>query len=126
MRFRNELFVDDIEASIRFYERALGFRVIRREAEYASLERGGAALGLGSITALPADGEGPGFTRSRLAGVRGAGVEIVLEVGDVGAALEAVERAGHRVVEPLRDRPWGLRDFRVVDPDGYYLRITHP
>jgi uncharacterized glyoxalase superfamily protein PhnB len=52
-------------------------------------------------------------------------VEIVLEVPDVDAALEAVERAGCSVVEPLRDRPWGLRDFRLVDPDGYYLRITH-
>jgi lactoylglutathione lyase len=124
MSFRIELFVDDIDASIRFYEGALGFRLVRREADYASLERGQAVLGLGAIAKLPATGEGPGFTRARLAGVRGAGVEIVLEVGDVDAALRAVERAGHRVVEPLRDRPWGLRDFRVADPDGYYLRIT--
>jgi hypothetical protein len=29
------------------------------------------------------------------------------------------------LAEPLTDRPWGLRDFRVVDPDGYYLRVTH-
>jgi hypothetical protein len=29
------------------------------------------------------------------------------------------------VVEPLRSRPWGLTDFRVTDPDDYYLRITH-
>jgi len=21
-------------------------------------------------------------------------------------------------------RPWGLRDFRIFDPSGYYLRIT--
>lgn len=21
-------------------------------------------------------------------------------------------------------RPWGLKDFRICDPDGYYLRIT--
>ena len=69
-------------------------------------------------------GLGPGFTRARLAGVRGAGVEIVLEVEDVEIALEAFERAGRDVVEPLLARPWGLRDFRVVDPDGYYLRIT--
>ena len=27
-------------------------------------------------------------------------------------------------VEDLRDRLWGLRDFRVLDPAGYYLRIT--
>jgi uncharacterized protein (DUF2252 family) len=24
----------------------------------------------------------------------------------------------------IQDRPWGLRDFRVLDPAGYYLRIT--
>ncbi len=124
MRLRIELFVDDIDASIRFYERALGFRVTRREADYASLDAGDAVLGLGSIAKLPADGEGPGFTRTRLAGVRGAGVEIVLEVRDPDAVL-AVENAGYGVVEPMRDRPWGLRDFRVADPDGYYLRITH-
>lgn len=28
------------------------------------------------------------------------------------------------VVEELRKRPWGLKDFRVEDPFGYYLRIT--
>jgi catechol 2,3-dioxygenase-like lactoylglutathione lyase family enzyme len=56
MRFRIELFVDDLDASIRLYGSALGFRLIRREADYASLERGGAVLGLGSIAKLPADG----------------------------------------------------------------------
>jgi lactoylglutathione lyase len=125
MRFRIEFFVDDIDASIRFYEGALGFRLTRREPDYASLEQGSAVLGLGSIEKLPVDGEGPVFTRGRLAGVRGAGVEIVLEVRDVEAALQAVVRSdGDRVVEPLRDRPCGLCDFRVTDPDGYYLRIT--
>ena len=28
------------------------------------------------------------------------------------------------VVEPLVKQPWGLQDFRVVDPFGYYLRFT--
>ncbi len=28
------------------------------------------------------------------------------------------------MIEPLLVRPWGLTDFRVADPDGYYLRIT--
>jgi lactoylglutathione lyase len=126
MRLRIELFVEDLDASIRFYEGALGFRLVRWEADCASLERGGAVLGLGSIAKLAADGPGPGFTRARLAGVRGAGVEIVIKVEDVDSALQAVLRAGVRVVEPLRDRPWGLQDFRIADPDGYYLRITHP
>jgi hypothetical protein len=29
------------------------------------------------------------------------------------------------ISEPLQLRPWGLYDFRLTDPDGYYLRITH-
>jgi lactoylglutathione lyase len=125
VRFRLELFVDDLDASIRFYEAALRFRLVRREADYASLERGQAILGLGSIAKLPVASDGPGFTQARLAGVRGAGVEIVLEVEDPDAAFEDVTRAGGRVVEPLRERPWGLLDFRIIDPDGYYVRVTH-
>ena len=30
-----------------------------------------------------------------------------------------------RSSEDIVRRPWGLQDFRVIDPDGYYLRITH-
>ncbi len=26
---------------------------------------------------------------------------------------------------PITTQPWGLRDFRIVDPDGYYRRITY-
>ncbi len=48
-------------------------------------------------------------------------MEIVLEVEDLEAALAD---AAHAVAEPLQDRPWGLRDFRVSDPDGYYVRVT--
>jgi predicted enzyme related to lactoylglutathione lyase len=51
-------------------------------------------------------------------------VEIVLEVEDLDEALERVERAGVALIEHARERPWGLRDFRIADPDGYYLRVT--
>jgi hypothetical protein len=30
------------------------------------------------------------------------------------------------MIEGLTSRPWGLRDFRLVDPDGYYWRVTEP
>ena len=55
---------------------------------------------------------------------RGLGVEIVLEVDDVDGWRDRVAASGHPILEPLRDRPWGLRDFRISDPDGYYPRIT--
>src|SRR5918994_5775040 len=119
MDFRIELFVADLDESIRFYEVALGFGLDRREDDYASLRRGHAVLGLAAVSKLPLDGPGPGFTQSRVADGQGAGVEIVLEVEDLEDAYARFGRAGERAAEPMRTQPWGLRDFRIVDPDGY-------
>src|SRR3712207_5346569 len=110
MRLRLELFVDDLDRSVDFYRRVLGFHLVRQDPGYASLCNGAVVLGLGSAAGLPER--------------RGAGVEVVLEVDDLEAAYERVRRAGVRPVEAPRERPWGLRDFRILDPDGYYLRVT--
>jgi len=56
---------------------------------------------------------------------RGYGVEVVIVVEDLDAVYAAA-RGFARIVGPLQERPWGLRDFRVLDPFGYYLRITEP
>ena len=127
MRLRLELFVDDLAVAADFYTGLLGFEVVSRADDYTSVRRGTVVLGLGPIAKLPADGDGPGFSRRRLADDRGAGVEIVLELDDVGqvAALHDRCLAADVVVDDLRRRPWGLWDFRIVDPDGYYLRLTH-
>jgi catechol 2,3-dioxygenase-like lactoylglutathione lyase family enzyme len=122
-----ELFVDDLEASVAFYGHVLGFQVERRDGEYISIRRGTVVLGLGPVAKLPEHGNGPGFTRQRLATGKGAGVEIVLELDDRDqvVALHDHCQAEATVVTALQLRPWGLWDFRFVDPDGYYLRVTH-
>ena len=120
---RLELFVDDMGESVRFYRRALGFEVVREvRGDYASLRSGDIMLGIGPIAKLP--DTGGYFTRSIASQRRGLGVEIVMEVDDLSAAHRRVLNSGHTVFEPPQQRPWGLRDFRIVDPDGYYLRVT--
>jgi uncharacterized glyoxalase superfamily protein PhnB len=52
------------------------------------------------------------------------GVELVLEVDDLRAERARVAEAGWPVVEEITERPWGLADFRLLDPDGYYWRVT--
>lgn len=54
---------------------------------------------------------------------RGYGVEIVIMVDDVEEYYSKVKGFAN-VVEELVLRPWGLKDFRVEDPYGYYLRFT--
>lgn len=123
MSVRFELFVQDMDQAITFYTQILGFQVHRREVAYASLRNGHVVLGLGPINKLPHE-HGGYFTRSKLGAARGLGVEIVLEVEDVHVMYERAQSRGYPIEEPLQKRPWGLTDFRLVDPDGYYLRIT--
>jgi predicted enzyme related to lactoylglutathione lyase len=117
---RLEIFVSDIERSVVFYERVLSFVRKNESPGYVSMRRGVAQIGIGLASEL-SDAH-PLKPRS---GERvGVGVEIVVEVEDVDAAYGAVQSAGYPTLSPLKERPWGLRDFRIVDPDGYYLRVT--
>ena len=127
MRLRMELFVEDMDVSVRFYRDVLGFQVDRRAEDYVSLRRGVVGLGLGPVAKLPEQTEGQGFTRQRLNGDKGAGVEIVLELDGLDELRALYEHCQQRaeISEDLRLRSWGLHDFRLADPDGYYLRITH-
>ena len=120
---RLEVFVDDMEASIAFYTQVLAFELVRHEpGDYASLRLGGVVLGIGPVAKLPEDG---GYFGRDIAMLRrGLGVEIVLEVDDLDGWHERVASSNHPILEPLQERPWGLRDFRISDPDGYYLRVT--
>lgn len=117
-RLRCEIFPSDLDRTLRFYVDVLCFEVVRdqREAEspYLALERGDVRLG--AARRPPVDA--PDRRRPP------TGVELVLEVDDVEAEQEHVASAGWEVSEPLRAQPWGLRDFRLEDPDGYYWRIT--
>jgi lactoylglutathione lyase len=126
MTVRFELFVADRDRSIDFYTTVLGFEVERSGESYSSMRCGSVTIGLGRQQDLPPSGEGPGFTRQRLARDRGAGVEIVLETPELDAVYQRVRQHGYPLAAPMKDQPWGLRDFRIADPDGYYLRITTP
>lgn len=115
---RFELFVADLDAFADFYTRVLGFEVAadrRNETPpYMYVRRGGVRIGA-VVAWEPVD---------RSARALPAGVEIVLETDDVTVERDRVVAMGWPLDADLEDRPWGLTDFRVLDPDGYYLRLT--
>ncbi|MBY3441783.1 VOC family protein [Rhizobium laguerreae] len=120
MQLSLELFVESPEKSIDFYRRVLGFEVQgSSSAEYTMLKYGDAVIAINSHSVLSTDHP------LRIASGRraGLGVEIVLKVADVEGAYRAAKESGWPVSD-LALQPWGLRDFRLVDPDGYYVRVT--
>lgn len=54
---------------------------------------------------------------------RGYGIELVLMVKDIEKYYQEIQ-SKIEIFEPLVMRPWGLKDFRIADPFGYYLRFT--
>ncbi len=120
-----ELHVPDFDPAERFYA-ALGFAVAWRNDGsghdgYLVMQKGGVALcfwpGNDSVTTQSYFGKFPSDTP------RGYGVEVIVMVDDLDETYAAALRLG-AVVDVLTMKPWGLRDFRVVDPFGYYLRFN--
>lgn len=52
------------------------------------------------------------------------GVEVVIEVDDLEAERNWVVENGWTLDADIKLQEWGLKDFRIMDPDGFYLRIT--
>ena len=115
---RCEIFPADLDATAAFYVDVLAFEVVRderdREAPYLALRRADVQLGAAQRAAVADDAQ-------RRPPV---GVELVLEVDDLEADRARVAAAGWPVAEDVTARPWGLRGFRLLDPDGWYWRLT--
>ncbi|MBK8904463.1 MAG: VOC family protein [Anaerolineaceae bacterium] len=121
MTFRLELFVDDLVASTDFYGRVLGFVIGEQQADgYTPLTSGDVSLSLNLRANLPDDHPIQAIVGERL----GRGIELVLEVNDIEAMYKRVRSANWPLAGELQPQPWSLTDFRVLDPDGYYWRIT--
>lgn len=118
---RIELFVRDVDRSVAFYRDVLQFEAARGSAGYVPMSRGTARIALGAAADLPTHHY---FRPDVFSARHGVGVEIVLEVDDVAAEYARLVERGQAVLSPLQQRPWGAIDFRLADPDGYYIRVT--
>lgn len=56
---------------------------------------------------------------------RGYGVEIILMIKNVESLYKKAKKFA-KIVDKMQTKPWGLKDFRIVDPFGYYLRFSGP
>lgn len=112
---RIEIFVADLDQTVTFYER-LGFEITGRSdgpPRYAGFRLGQARVGAAEARAID-----PTLRAVPI------GTEIVIDVDDLRDVRDRVVGAGLELEADLQDQPWGLQDFRLSDPDGYYYRFT--
>lgn len=106
-----ELFVSDIERSLAFY-RELGFTQLTEvEAGFVVIGWGGRLMFLQQT-----DGE-------RSSDPTG---NVRVMVTDVDHYWSLVQRLSLPVAHSITDQPYGLRDFTVLDPDGFGVRFATP
>lgn len=49
-----------------------------------------------------------------------------LEVDDIDALHDAFAARGATLIKPLRDEPWGMREFGIRTVDGHRIMIGQP
>ena len=103
-----ELPVGSVAGLKAFYEAAFGWRFTDYGPDYAAHEEGPCQL------ALNGSDEG-----------RSAAILPVVRVDDIGAAREAVLKAGATLTRDIYDYPGGRR-FHFTDPGGLELAVYRP
>lgn len=112
------LHVPDMPAALELFCDVLGFELKVHYSNYAYLELSGCGLRLleEPTRVLNADGK--------------ARVAMCIDVSDIDSLhaqlAPALARLPSDRVEPLKDMPYGQREFQVRLPDGDWLNFTAP
>jgi catechol 2,3-dioxygenase-like lactoylglutathione lyase family enzyme len=121
MAFEPVLFVDDVEATSRWFQSLLGLKSAHGGKEYEMLMDDAKQL---ALQLHHADAEEHGGARLPAGSARGAGVLLYCKVGDV-RAVHAKAKAMKATVEgdPVYIKPAGHTEFVVRTPDGYAIAV---
>ena len=117
-------FVTDLAKTQAYYSEVLGFKVESvftdpdggEEVVWSSLTYGEAGIMLAAFQVAGQEAEIDQL---------GLGVWAYIEVEDADEYYQEVSRRGARIVKPVCTMDYGLREFRVQDPDGYILVFYH-
>jgi len=113
------LTVNDLAASLAWYRDVLGFMVAEEYQRDGKVV--GAMLKAGSVEILlTQDDFAKGSDRKKGVGIRLYGIT----AQDVDQLAAAITARGGVLSQPVKDEPWGTRDFAVTDPDGFQISIS--
>ncbi len=119
--FAITLFVEDLEATKRFYQDVFGLPIAYEDDDSAVFTFGSTMVNLLKSTAAVELIE-PAVVASRDAGSR---LQLTVQVENVDAMCAELVKHGVVLVNGPMDRPWGIRTACFSDPGGHIWEIAH-
>ena len=110
------LLVRDVAAALPFHREVLDAEEVYSDEDFALFRRDGAEWNLHADHTYD---QHPMYSQLVAGDVRGVGAELRLHGRDPDAAEAAARRLGATVLAPAADKPHGLREAYLLDPDGY-------
>jgi lactoylglutathione lyase len=114
------LFVEDLDASIRFYRDVFTLPVTFSDADSAVFDFGNTIINLLDVRAAP-DLIAPAIVAPQQAGAR---LQLTIDVDDVDAICAELTARGVELLNGPIDRPWGRRTASFRDPGGHIWEIA--
>ena len=120
------LYVENVEDTVEFYERAFGFtrKFITPENDYGELASGDTTLAFASV-GLGETNLSSGFAASSKS-QRPFGVELVFITDHMEADFSKALAAGATEYEKIVEKPWGQQVGYVRDNNGFLIEIATP
>lgn len=119
--FRVELYVKDIEESLKFYQNIMGLELYGRNERCGRFNYDCFSLLITSETILD---ENHYFKNSVKSDVRGNGFELIIVVDELEKVYQQCLDNNYPIEVEVEKYPWDMRGFKIADPDGYFIRIT--
>ena len=119
--FSISLTVKDLAASLAWYHDVLGFPIDRKIEREGKLRSVALKAGNARISIKQDDGA-KGWTR-----IKGEGFSLnITTEQNIDKIANRIKELGGVLEKEPADMPWGVRLFRLKDPDGYTLGISSP
>lgn len=117
------LYVDDVAASVKFYEDALGLKLkmLHGSGEYAEMETGETSLSFCARALMTQMGK-----ETLKANPKTPVSEIAFETDDVPAAFNKAIANGAKPISEPAMMPWNQMVSYVADLDGFLIEICSP
>lgn len=120
------LYVQNVEKSVEFYEKAFGFvrKFVTPENDYGELLAGATTLSFASHS-LARSNFKDAYTESSPSD-KPLGMEIGFTCLNVEETVNAAVKAGGTLLENPKTKPWGQVVAYIRDPDGFIVEICTP